>query len=832
MMAFRYPVAVVARMCRGILTPKSPQDLWLTHVVTDSRVHFSPAGSIFFSLRGERHDGHLYVAELIRKGVQCVVCETIPDGVEDAGGTAFILVPNTLEALQQFAGAHRQEFSIPVAAITGSNGKTIVKEWLAQLLAPEFRITRSPLSYNSQVGVPLSVLQLSDQDQMAIFEAGISMPGEMGKLETVIRPTIGLFTGIGDAHNEHFTDTAQKINEKLILFSGCTHLICFDDDLRVMPLISAFAHRNQVILFRVGTSSGSNLILDTLNPDPVTPIVQGIYLGQHFSLQLPYADHASVRNSLLCLATLLFLNYPPETAVARIGMLEPVAMRLEQIAGIQHCILINDSYNNDLLALKIALEHLKHNNARPGKCIILSDIFQSGLDNAAMVRQLAELINGYIPQKFIGIGEIMGQLAGMLHCETWFYNTTDQFLRYHPMSGFRDEVILLKGARSFQFERIRDALQHQSHDTTLKINLGALTHNYNYFKSMIPKQTRIMAMVKASSYGSGSFEIAGTLQFHQVDYLAVAYADEGVELRKAGIKTPVMVMSPERGAFGLMIEHQLEPELYSFPILHDFIQYLEKNYPALAHPVPVHIEVDTGMHRLGFDPTEIEHLLHLLQRTKAIEVRSVFSHLATADDLMDHSFARSQIACFEQVKEQFIAQRLTQRPLFHLLNSAGIIQYPEAHYDMVRPGIGLYGIASDPEVQKALRQIGSLQTVITQIRWVKQGESVGYNRSFIADRELLIGTIAIGYADGFPRKLGNGVGKVRIRQTLVPVIGDVCMDMTMVDLSEIADVQVGEEVIVFDEDTPITDLARTLQTIPYEILTSVSSRVKRIYLSE
>jgi Alr-MurF fusion protein len=764
--------------------------------------------------------------------VAAVVAETDPDVFASAEGVGWIKTDDTLLALQQFAAEHRKRFSIPVIAVTGSNGKTIVKEWLAQLLAPEMAVCRSPLSYNSRVGVPLSVLQLSPAHQIAIFEAGISMPGEMEPLNHIINPTVGLFTGIGAAHDENFSGRMEKTKEKLKLFKGCTHLVCFDDSSEVFNETVHFANQHNIRLFTIGTGQSSTLQVPAVDVSAADDRLTLCYGGEVFSIRLPFTDFASRANTLLCTAALLLRGYDTETITRRIPALEPVAMRMEQSEGINRCIIINDSYNNDLVALGIAMEHLHHNKARHGKTLILSDIFQSGLNEAALVQEVSHLLNRYMPDKFIGIGPVMSGLKGLVKGQTWFYENTEHFLRYHPFSVFREEVILLKGARSFRFERIRDALQSKSHDTVLEINLGALVHNLNFFRSLLPKATRIMAMVKASSYGSGNFEIAHVLQYQQVDYLGVAYADEGAELRRAGIRLPIMVMSPEQGAFHTLIESHLEPELYSFSILNDFIRFLEHNFPAMSAPYPVHIEVNTGMNRLGFEPDDLPRLCHMLNQTRSVVVRSVFSHLASAHDPSPDGFARQQTECFSRAGKVFLEAYRHGKPLLHLLNSDGMIQFPDAVYDMVRPGIGLYGFVSDHNVRKQLQPTHTLKSVILQIREIRTGETVGYNSSFTAKHPTKVATVAIGYADGFNRKLGNGNFSVKIGGRTAKVIGDVCMDMIMVDITGMPGIREGDDVVVFDHQTLVDTMCQILETIPYEILTSISPRVKRVFLSE
>jgi Alr-MurF fusion protein len=830
-MPLRYTIAEIAGFCGGKLIREANPQARISHVLTDSRALVPSGEGLFFALVGEQHNGHRFLSELFDRGITSFVISETESLALLPSEVNVMLVKNTLLALQQFAAAHRRHFAIPVAAVTGSNGKTIVKEWIAQLMSPEKHLLRSPMSYNSQVGVPLSVLQLDEGYDLALFEAGISKPGEMEKLAEVIQPEIGVFTGIGAAHDEHFTGWKQKTLEKLKLFEHASSLICFNDDPDIFPLVQDFAETHQQKLFTIGTTSNSVIRYKILGEKENSTAIEVFYADKWLKFSIPFTDHASVRNGLLALGFMLFLNCDTDTCLRRMSRLEPVAMRMEQVEGLQNCILINDSYNNDLMALRIALEYLSHQQQRPRRTLILSDIFQTGLDTPALISQLADMINTCSPDRFIGIGGTIKGLREKISGETWFYDSTEQFLHYHPVSVFIDEVILLKGARSFRFEQILEHLQKKSHQTILEINLKALVHNLNIFRSKLHSGTSMMAMVKASSYGAGNFEIASVLQYQRVACLAVAYADEGVELRKAGITLPVMVMNPESGAFDQMLAHRLEPEIYSFDLLDAFTHIADKNFQISKSPYPIHIETDTGMNRLGFRREEIPELIRRLKQTPSLQVRTVFSHLATADDPDDDGFAAEQISRFSEIRE-LLSTEMQPAPLFHLLNSAGILRFPDAQFDMVRPGIGLYGISSDPSTQPLLQQVFRLKTVVSQVKTIRAGESVGYNRSFVASRDTVIATIAIGYADGFSRKLGNGLGSVRIRDKYAPVAGDVCMDMLMADVTGISGVSVGDEVVIFDEDYPVMNLARQLNTIPYEILTGISARVKRVYLNE
>lgn len=832
-MGFRYSIAEIAASCGGAVVQPGLPETVIRNVLTDSRLHHIPNDSMFVALKGERHDGHRFLNTLCDRGIVAILVSEVPAVANLFPEVAVIVVKDTLRALQQLAAIHRSGFQYPVIGITGSNGKTIVKEWLANLLGEEYNVFRSPLSYNSQVGVPLSLIRMNNSHTLALIEAGISMPGEMDLLKQMIQPTVGVFTGIGPAHDAFFPDRTTKIKEKVKLFTDCSVVVCFSDLPEVLRELSESSSGNQRKIFTIGYRDEDDVQI--LNPpDNLQGPFGIVHLGARFSFDLPFTDHASVRNALLGSAVMFQMGYHGQEIAKRLKRLEPVAMRMEQLEGINGCVIINDSYNSDLLSVQIAFEHLARNNSRRAKCMILSDIFQTGLPQDELAVKIAEMVEQYQPDHFVGIGSGISLLSKRVQASnSWFYETTDQFLKYHPFSVFRDEVIFLKGARSFGFERIRDALQRKSHETVLETNLDAIAHNLNVFRSLVQPGTKMMAMVKASSYGSGSFEIAGVLQFHQVDYLAVAYVDEGVELRNAGIRLPIMVMSPETGGFNTMVTHHLEPEIYSPVLLDKFLHTLEHDFPAMPEAYPIHIEVDTGMHRLGFSTDEIFPIIQKVNASGRVRIASVFSHLATAGDSGPFSFAHEQIGIFRKVRDQILQQAGWQPPpLFHILNSDGIVNFPDAAFDMVRPGIGLYGFVNHPEVSLRLSNASTLKTVLTQVRSIGVGQSVGYNRAFSASEEMLVGTVAIGYADGFNRKLGNGNYQLRIRGEYVPVIGDVCMDMLMVDLTKVPHAQVGDEVVVFDQQRPVTVMAKKLGTIPYEILTSVSPRVKRVYVIE
>lgn len=802
--------------------------------ITDSRQVMVPEQSIFFAIRGERHDGHQFIGELYGKGVREFVVDTAamtPERRSEWAGytdATFHEVANSLQTLQQWATVHRMQFQLPVIGITGSNGKTIVKEWLTQLLSPTFVVARSPKSYNSQVGVPLSVRQLNETHTLAIFEAGISKPHEMQLLEPIIRPAIGIFTNIGTAHDEGFRSRKQKVAEKLRLFTRSEVLIYRQDypeiDEEVNLLLKAVNPSIRLVRWHMGDGLATEFCA-TVEQDQLQ-----LHHPTHgnWALQLPFADPASVENLIHCVVTLISIGITdPADLQSRLHRLRPVSMRLELKEGINHCVVIDDSYNNDVAGLQLALSFLQQQVNRDRKVVILSDVLQSGQKEDELYAHIGRLVSEQNLSRFIGIGPELSRHAQYFPAGSQFYASTEAFLTGEPLSRYRDSVVLVKGARTFSFERIVQRLQRKFHGTVLEINLDALTHNLNYYRQKAGPETKIMAMVKAFAYGSGSAEVAQLLQFQRVDYLAVAYADEGVTLRQNGIELPVMVMNPSPETFATLLEYQLEPEIYSFRILHEWIDFLEARPHASSS---VHIKIDTGMHRLGFRAEELGEVGALVARHPRMRVASVFSHLVGADEAQFNAFSREQY-------EQFIAgtdaltASLGYCPLRHLLNSAGIVRFPEFKLDMVRLGIGLYGVEATRQEQRMLRTVGTLKTVISQIKTVPAGDTVGYSRSGLLDHEARIGTLAIGYADGFDRRLGKGVGQVLVNGVLCPTIGNVCMDMTMVDLTGI-DAAEGDEVIIFGEGAPISDLAQAIDTIPYEILTGVSERVKRVFYKE
>jgi Alr-MurF fusion protein len=847
-MDLSYSLSDVAFHTNGTLFTGREEPVFIKEILIDSRHLVHPQSTLFVAMVSGRNDGHRYIAELYEKGVRSFLVSTLPDQlktISEKGNEPeniiskanFILVENTLDALQKLGAAHRSRFSIPVIGITGSNGKTVVKEWLFQLMNRDKKIVRSPKSYNSQIGVPLSVWKMEQDNDLALFEAGISLPGEMEKLEPIILPTIGIFTNIGHAHDEGFHDPDQKVEEKLKLFINSGTLIYCRDHELIHNKVMQDASLEQVSRFTWSRKQEADLqIIRISSGKSFETTLTGLFRNQEQSLTIPFTDEASIENAIHCWALMLFLGYRADVILARMRALVTVAMRLELKEAINHCSLINDSYNSDINSLGIALDFLNQQTQHTKKTIILSDILQSGRDSDSLYREISGILTGKGVSRIIGIGNEISRQSGQFPMEKTFFATTSDFFDRFPFSSLRDEAILLKGARIFEFERISYALQQKSHETILEIHLDAMVHNLNYYRSKLAPGTRTMAMVKAFSYGSGSFEIANLLQFHRMDYLAVAYADEGVELRKAGINLPIMVMNPEEQSFDLLLQYNLEPEIYNFRVLEMLERAIPENQGESKIPVPVHLKIDTGMHRLGFDASEVESLIQRLKKNPEIRVQSVFSHLAASDDPAEDDFTRSQIDCLTLTADK-IQAGLGYPFLVHILNSAGITRFPGAQMGMVRLGIGLYGVGFNEEEQRNLRNVSTLKTIISQIKQVKAGDTIGYNRKGIVSENRVIAILPIGYADGFSRRLGNGAGNVMINGFPAKTIGNISMDTCMVDITELFaspdfSIREGDEVIIFGDIYPVAQLALDLGTIPYEILTGISRRVKRVYFFE
>ena len=784
----------------------------------DSRSLQNNENTLFFALVGPNNDAHNYIASLIEKGVKQFVVTHIPELL--SGKATFFVVENTLDALQKFAAHHRSQFNFPIIGLTGSNGKTIVKEWLNFLLSPDYNIIRSPKSYNSQVGVPLSVISINDKHNLGIFEAGISKMNEMEKLEVIIQPTIGIITNIGSAHDEGFEDLEIKIKEKLKLFKH-SKLIIYQKNKFIDSLIDPKTQR----FYWSYNDKTADVFVEKIVIDDKTAL-QINYDEANFEIQIPFQDEASIENAITCLMVLLSFKYDITTIQNRMQGLYPVEMRLKVKNGINNTTLIDDSYSSDFQSLKIALDFLESQKQYKNKTVILSDIFESGLSDEELYAKVSQLITSNNIQRVIGIGETISEFKRQFtNCVT-FINTAD-FFRDFDNLNFNNETILIKGARHFQFEEIVAALEEKTHETVLEINLNAISHNLSFYKSKLKPTTKMMVMVKAFGYGNGGFEIAKLLEHHKVDYLGVAFADEGISLKNAGILLPIMVLNPETTSFPSIIQHKLEPEIYSLKGLNAFLKIAEQRK---LKDFSIHIKIDTGMHRLGFEEENLDELIATLAGNKFVTVKSILSHMATSDDLKHQEFAHSQIELFEKLSSKLMNE-LQIKPIRHLLNTSGISNFQEAQYDMVRLGIGLYGVSNDVEEQRYLENVGTLKSIISQIRMIQAGESVGYGRRFVADKPTKIATIPIGYADGISRHWGNSVGFVTINNQKATIVGSICMDMLMVDCTDI-NCKEGDSVIIFGESPTVTFMANLLQTIPYEILTSISQRVKRIFYRE
>jgi len=817
----KYSLQQLAKITQAKLIGKG--DAQIDWLLTDSRAVSFPEESLFVAIKSPRNNGHKYIEALYEANVCNFLVSEQPAGLKNAN---FLLVDDTLKAMQAIAAFHRAQFKVPVVGITGSNGKTIVKEWLYQLLQKDYAITRSPRSYNSQIGVPLSVWEMNAQTQLGIFEAGISLPGEMEKLAPVIAPTIGIFTHLGEAHQENFSSLKEKCNEKLKLFRNAEVLIYQKDDKLVDIAVSQSDIKAK--LFTWGKNKDVDVQIQVVSKQNGTSNISYTYKEKPAEICIPFTDEASIENSMHCLALLLYLGKGTSVIAERMQQLEAIAMRLEVKEGLRNCIIINDSYNSDLSSLVIALDF--HNSQATIKgmkrTLILSDILQSGQKSVELYKSVSELVKNKTIDKLIAIGlelsanEVLFDLS-----EQYFFPDTEAFLKSSLLGELKNEAVLLKGSRKFKFETISEKLEAIAHQTTLEVDLNALIHNVNYFRSHLKPETKIMSMVKAYAYGSGDIEVARTLQHHNCEYLAVAVADEGSDLRNEGIHIPIVVMNPEIGAFGKIFEYKLEPEIYSFRLLYAFLKEAEKqgvtNYP-------VHIKIDTGMNRLGFLPAEVDDLIEQLIVQKQLMVRSVFTHLAGADEGALDYFTEEQIQRFQGSAIKF-EKSFSYKIMRHVLNSAGVERFPQYQFDMVRLGIGHYGISAVDHSK--LQEVCTLKTTILQIKTVPANETVGYNRKGRLTRESVIGAIPIGYADGYDRKLGNGVGKVLVNGQLAPIVGNVCMDVCMIDLTGIP-AKEGDAVELFGQGHSINEIAKSLQTIPYEVLTGISRRVKRVYFKE
>lgn len=807
----------------------SAPGLEITHLSIDSRRLIEPAHSLFFAISGPRNDGHLYIQNLIQAGVKAFVVNKIPENARQQDGLNFIVVPDTIAALQQLCAKHRANFNYPVIAVTGSNGKTIIKEWLYQILFSKLRVVRNPKSYNSQVGVPLSVWQMDNTYDLGIFEAGISLPGEMEILEGILKPNIGIFTNLGDAHSENFENTYHKGQEKLKLFEHAGLLIARTGQALTDQLIKEWqnTHSKQQLLTWSDTDTYVDMFV-TRSDHGAYQKIEANFRGQTTVYEVPFADAAAFENINFCILTALYLGFDSIFIAETIKGLQAVEMRLQKIEGINNNILINDTYNSDINSFEISVDFLTRQEKSRTNTVILTDILQTEKSPETLYEQVNTILKAKGITRFIGIGKDLERWGHLITtADKAIYANTDQFLSAFELKSFKNENILLKGARNFGLEQVVKMLEKQTHQTVFEINLSAIEHNFRYIKSLLPRNVKTMGMVKAYSYGSGSFEVAKLLQDAGVDYLAVAYTDEGVALRQKGISCPIMVMNPDEKAFRTMIEYQLEPEIYSFDLLKSYIKSYEHFGKSSAG---IHIEFDTGMHRLGFNPDDCSAVIDILKLHPNLDVKSVFSHLAGSDETRLSEFTNKQIAVFDGIAKQF-AEHLPQKPLFHILNSAGVFHYPHGAYDMVRLGIGLHGIDPMGLHRSNLITAGSLKSYISQIKTVKAGEGISYGLHSQSNHDRKIAIVAIGYADGLNRKLSNGNWDVIIQGKKATITGQICMDMFMADVTEI-NCNEGDEVLIFGKGLSIENMAQKIGTIPYEILTSVSQRVKRVYWYE
>lgn len=823
----RYSIHEIA----SILNLKNVElkDATVSILLTDSRQVFFPDETLFFALETSNNDGHRYITDLYNQQVRnFVVSKMLPEWkeLEDAN---FLLVKNSLSAMQRIAAFHRSRFNIPIIGITGSNGKTVVKEWLYQVLHDDFNITHSPRSYNSQIGVPLSVWQMNENTELGIFEAGISKSDEMDKLEEIIRPTIGIITNIGQAHQEGFESMREKCLEKLELFINCDAIICEEENALIEECMErACLSHKRISWSRRGSDKSPLQVLKIQKNDSSTTIDYTI-LSYRAQVTIPFTDNASIENALHVLTVATYLRVPSSVLKERMANLEPVAMRLEVRNGKNNCTLINDSYNSDINSLSIALDFLaqRSTNSDAKKTLILSDIPQSGLPSRELYKIAADLIKKKNVDLLIGIGQEISENQSVFDgIDRQFYLNTDSFISSSDWSNLHDMIILMKGARSFSFERINKLLEMKTHETVMEINLDAVVHNFKFYRSRLDPKTKIVCMVKADGYGTGEADIAKTLQYHKCDYLAVAVTEEGVQLRKEGITIPIIVLNPEVGGFAELATYSLEPEVYNFRILNAFIK--EAKIQGVTD-YPIHLKIDTGMHRLGFTKDEIPVLVDAIRKQGGIRVQSAFSHLAASESWNFDEFTQTQIQEFEEATA-ILQNEFPYKIYRHILNSAGIERFPDKQFDMVRLGISLYGVSASG--LEGLQDVCTLRTTVLQIKEIKKGETVGYGRKGQFDYDARIATIRIGYADGLSRQYGNGVGSVIINGHILPIVGNVCMDLSMIDITGYDDIKEGDSVIIYGGELSLEEQAKQINTIPYELLTSISHRVKRVYYKE
>jgi alanine racemase len=816
----KYNITEIANILKAQLIGDKKREI--RYISIDSRKLLQAESSLFIGISGERNNGHDYITSLYANGVRAFLVDDYREEFKSLREASFIVVKDSLKAFHIFTKHHRERFTYPLIGITGSNGKTIVKEWLYHMLMPKKKLVRSPRSYNSQVGVPLSLCLMNADYDLAIIEAGISQMGEMEKLEKMIQADIGIFTNLGLAHSENFPDELVKLREKLLLFKNTKLIIsCLDDD-RVNEELNKQFPKSRLLTW--STNKEADIKIQPISKDMDASRLRIIYNEIDFELNIPFGDEASVQNCINCVVCLLHMGYETTYIQERVNDLTPVAMRLEIKEGVNDCVLINDYYNSDISSIGIAIDIMERQSLGRKKTIVISDFLESGYQPERLYAELANILKIKNIDRIIGIGENISKYGDLFEAEKMFFPTTDAFVKSYTKEMFSNEVVLLRAAREFHFEQLSILLQKKAHRTVLEVDLNAIEYNYNHYKSLLKPETKITVMVKAFSYGSGLVDIAKILEYNRVDYLAVAIADEGITLRNDGISVPIIVMNPEEYSFGSMIEYDLEPEIYSFSELEAFTKALEV---AGANNYPIHIKLDTGMHRMGFVESEIPDLISRLMNNEIFFIRSIFSHLAGSDESVFDDFTREQIEKFDKWSS-LICKAFDHKIIRHILNSSGIDRFIDSQFDMVRLGIGLYGLSS---TNAKLKNVSTLKTSISQIKHVKAGETVGYSRKSLLAIDSRIAVIPIGYADGLRRNLGNGIGKVLINGHFAPIIGNICMDMCMINISGIS-AKEGDTVIIFGEGYTANELAKQLGTIPYEIITSISERVKRIYVSE
>lgn len=824
----KYTAASIAEIIKAKLPAGADPEMTLSTLLTDSRSVTQPSESVFFALRTRNNDGHRYMRPLYDMGVRCFVAENIPADMADATDAAVLIVPDVRKALQALARHHRSRFNAPVIGITGSRGKTTVKEWLYQLLSADYDIVRSPRSYNSQIGVPLSVWEMDSSTSLAIFEAGISQPNEMNALQQIIRPNIGIITNIGPEHSDGFRSLRDKCEEKVMLMRDCDCLIYNGDDSIISEAVSAACIPAKEIAWST-VDSDRPLYISRITRFADSTRIDYSYLRSDNSVTIPFTSDRDIENAIHCLAVMLYLNRPADVTASRMSMLSPVGTRMEVKEGVNNCLVIYDAYTSDLNSLAPALDFMnRRRTARREAAVILSDVMHENLEPARLYKEVATLLRRRNIHRVIGVGEEISRHSQYFPADSQFFPTTSALLAAMSPGDFENELVLVKGASRFHFELIAEMLEARQHETVLEINLDAVVSNFNAYRSLLKPTTGIVCMVKASGYGAGATELAKTLQSQGAAYLAVAVADEGVALREAGITMPIMVMNPRVVNYKTLFAYRLEPEIYSFELLNDVIREGEK-YGVTDYPV--HIKLDTGMHRLGFDRADIPELVSVLRHQKAVSPRSLFTHLATADcpDLNDYTIGQLQL--FDEMCSE-IEPHFHHSIMRHCLNSAGIARFGSHQYDMVRLGIGLYGVSPiDDPAQPALSTVSSLRSVIISIKEWPAGTTIGYGCKGVLSRRSRIATVPVGYADGLDRHLGNGALRMWVNGHRCPTVGNICMDACMIDVTD-ADCQVGDRVEIFGDNVPVTELSDTLGTIPYEILTSVGDRVKRIYYRE